>query len=153
MKFLLTIFCLTLLHIQCATKKINETEKITFNKEAVFIYKHYTRGFYKEHHIKEGKLTTYLDYKKKEFIEKEITTMDWVKCLELLTKIDLAEFVKLEAQSGLRHTDKVQHGELTLKINKATFRSRGFDHGNPPQDIKPLVNHLLYLSEGEVFQN
>ena len=145
MKFLLSIFCFTLLNTQCATKKLNNSEH-TSKKEVVFLYKHHTRGFYKEHHITEENIKTYLDYQKKEFTKKEMTPMDWAKCLELLTKIDLDEFVKLEAPSGLRHADKAQHAELELKINKTTLRSREFDHGNPPKEIKPLVNHLLYLS-------
>ena len=146
MKFLFTLICFAFVNTQCASKRIKSSEKITENKKAVFIYKHYTRGFYKEHHIKEDKILTYLDYQKKQFTEKEITPMYWAKCLALLTKIDLDEFVKLEAPSGLRHTDKVQHAELTIKINNTTFSSRSFDHENPPNDIKSLVNHLLYLS-------
>lgn len=146
MKFLFTFICFAFVNTQCASKRIKSSEKITENKKAIFIYKHYTRGFYEEHHIKEDKILTYLDYQKKRFTEKEMAPMDWAKCLELLTKIDLDEFVKLEAPSGLRHSDKVQHAELELKINKTTLRSREFDHGNPPKEIKPLVNHLLYLS-------
>ena len=153
MKFLLSIFCFISLNTQCATKKINDYDKITTKKEAVFIYKYYTRGFYKEHQISEEKIKTYLDYQKKEFTQKAVTPIDWLKCLELLTEIDLAGFEKLEPPSGLRHSDKVQHAELTIKINNTTFKSRSFDHGNPPKDIKRLVNHLLYLSEMEAVKN
>lgn len=145
MKFLLSLFCFTLLNTQCATKKINNSEN-TSKKEVVFVYIHHTRGFYKEYHITEENVKTYLDYQKKEFTEKEMTPMDWAKCLELLTKIDLVGFEKFEAPSDLRFGDAAQYAELTLIINNTTFKSRGFDHGNPPKEIKPLVNHLLYLS-------
>ena len=52
MKFLFTLICFAFVNTQCASKRIKNSEKITENKKAVFIYKHYTRGFYKEHHIK-----------------------------------------------------------------------------------------------------
>ena len=146
MKFLFTLICFVFVNTKCASKRIKSSENITENKKAVFIYKHYTRGFYKEHHIKEDKILTYLDYQKKEFTEKEMTPMDWAKCLELLTKIDLVGFEKFEAPSDLRFGDAAQNAELTIVINNTTFKSRGFDHGNPPKEIKPLVNHLLYLS-------
>ena len=123
MKFLFTLICFAFVNTQCASKRIKSSEKITENKKAVFIYKHYTRGFYKEYHIREDKILTYLDYQKKEFTEKEITPMDWAKCLELLTKIDLVGFEKFEAPSGFT-TLPMQHNmqNWTLKINNTTFQ-------------------------------
>lgn len=147
MKLMLSLLCFTFLNTQCATKNINDLGTTSDDKNAIFEYKYYTRGFYKEHHISEEKIITYLDYKKEKFVEKKITPLDWAKCLELLTQIDFDGFENLNAPSGLRHTDKVQHAELTLKINNSTFKSRAFDHGNPPKDLKSLVDHLLYLSE------
>ena len=42
--------------------------------------------------------------------------MDWANAIDLLTKIDLTH-LNHEAPSSLRHTDRVKHGELTIKIN------------------------------------
>ncbi|MDG1778275.1 MAG: hypothetical protein P8H23_02900 [Flavobacteriaceae bacterium] len=149
MKTLLTFVCFTLLSTQCVSKKATNKQVDPNAKEVVFIYKYYTRGFYKEHHMNQEKIKTFLDYSKTKFTEKDVIPMDWTNALDLLTKIDLKEFENLEAPSSLRHTDRVQHGELTIKINNTTFRSRNFDHGNPPKKIKSIVAQLLSMSEND----
>ena len=149
MKTLLTFVCLTLLSTECVSKKALDNQVDSNSKEIVFIYKYYTRGFYKEHHVGQKKIITFLDYGKTKFTEKNVIPMDWTNALDLLTKIDLKEFENLEAPSSLRHTDRVQHGELTIKINNITFRSRNFDHGNPPKKIKSIVAQLLSMSEND----
>lgn len=153
MKTLLTFVCLTLLSTECVSKKALDNQVDSNSKEIVFIYKYYTRGFYKEHHVGQKKIITFLDYGKTKFTEKDVIPIDWTNAIDLLTKIDLTEFENLDAPSSLRHTDRVQHGELTIKINNTTFRSRNFDHGNPPEKIKSIVNQLLTMSEGGQNQN
>ena len=153
MKTLLTFICFTLLSTECVSKKALDNQVDPITKEVVFVYKYYTRGFYKEHHVAQEKIITFLDYGKTKFTEKEVIPMDWANAIDLLTKIDLTAFENLEAPSSLRHTDRVQHGELTIKINNTTFRSRNFDHGNPPEKIKSIVTQLLTMSEGSQNQN
>ena len=153
MKTLLSFICLALLSTECVSKKTLDNQVDPNNKEIVFVYKYYTRGFYKEHHVGQEKIITFLDYAKTKFTEKDVIPMDWANAINLLTKIDLTAFENLEAPSSLRHTDHVQHGELTIKINNTTFRSRNFDHGNPPEKIKSIVTQLLTMIEGSQNQN
>lgn len=151
MKFLLTFFCITILSTQCVSNKLHKQSN-NDNRKVVMVYKYYTRGYYKEHHVQQNKVKTFLDYAKSKFTYREVVPIDWAKALDLLNRIDFKEFENLEAPSNDRHTDQVQHGELTIKINTSTFRSRSFDHGNPPDQIKALVTHLLYMSEGDAIQ-
>ena len=59
MKTLLTFICFTLLSTECVSKKALDNQVNPNTKEVVFVYKYYTRGFYKEHHVKQEKIITF----------------------------------------------------------------------------------------------
>lgn len=144
MRILLILVCFTLLSTQCASKK-NTISKSNKEEKIVFIYKHYTRGFYREYHIKEKKIRTINDYQKTNFIDKETIPLDWATCLNFLSSIDLKTINQLESPSNLRQTDRVHHAEISIIINDTIFRSNSFDHENPPKALKPLVDNLIYM--------
>lgn len=150
MKIFITVFCLTVLATDCASTKAGLSTLEPKAEKTVFIYKKYTRGFYNEFHIGEEKITSYLNYQKTEISEKSTGEKHWEYCLKLLKDIDLKNFSYLKAPSNLRQTDRVLHGVLTLKIKEKDFiASCHFDHGNPPEKIKVLVEHLLDISGAE----
>jgi hypothetical protein len=141
---------LTVLATDCASTKAGLSTLEPKAEKTFFIYKKYTRGFYNEFHIGEEKITSYLNYQKTEISEKSTGKKHWEYCLKLLKDIDLKNFSYLEAPSNLRQTDRVLHGVLTLKIKEKDFiASCHFDHGNPPEKIKVLVEHLLDISGAE----
>jgi hypothetical protein len=144
MRAIILVGYFLLFSAQCASKKsaINETLQ---DDSIAFVYKQYTRGFYREYHIKKNTITSYIDYKKTSSETQKTIPMDWATCLELLTALDLNAINALNAPSDLRRTDKVHHAEITITIHPNTFRSSNFDHGNPPKAIKPLVDHLVYM--------
>ena len=148
MKIFITFFCMTLLTIDCASTKARLTTLKPKVENKVFIYKKYSRGFYNEFHIEEEKITSYLNYQKTKISEKSTAEKDWEYSLKLLNDINLKNFSDLKAPSNLRQTDGVLHGVLTIK-EKDFITSCYFDHGNPPEKIKVLVEHLLYISSGE----
>lgn len=150
MKIFITVFCLTVLATDCASTKAGLSTLEPKAEKTVFIYKKYTRGFYNEFHIGEEKITSYLNYQKTEISEKSTGKKHWEYCLKLVKDIDLKNFSYLKAPSNLRQTDRVLHGVLTLKIKEKDFiASCHFDHGNPPEKIKVLVEHLLDISGAE----
>tara|TARA_B100001059_G_scaffold100045_2_gene99681 strand:+ start:2092 stop:2550 length:459 start_codon:yes stop_codon:yes gene_type:complete len=150
MKIFITVFCLTVLATDCASTKAGLSTLEPKAEKTFFIYKKYTRGFYNEFHIGEEKITSYLNYQKTEISKKSTGKKHWEYCLKLLKDIDLKNFSYLEAPSNLRQTDRVLHGVLTLKIKEKDFiASCHFDHGNPPEKIKVLVEHLLDISGAE----
>ena len=148
MKIFITFFCITLLTTDCASTKARLTNLKPKVENKVFIYKKYSRGFYNEFHIEEEKITSYLNYQKTKIFEKSTAEKDWEYSLKLLNDINLKNFSDLKAPSNLRQTDGVLHGVLTIK-EKDFIASCHFDHGNPPEKIKVLVEHLLYISSGE----
>ena len=150
MKIFITAFCLTLLTTNCSSNKARLSTLKPKIENNVFIYKKYSRGFYNEFRIGEEKITSYLNYQKTEISEKSTVEKDWEYCLKLLNDINLNNFSDLKAPSNLRQTDHVLHGVLTIKIKEKDFTaSCHFDHGNPPEKIKVLVEHLLYISGSE----
>ena len=150
MKIFITVFCLTVLATDCASTKAGLSTLEPKAEKTFFIYKKYTRGFYNEFHIGEEKITSYLNYQKTEISEKSTGKKHWEYCLKLLKDIDLKNFSYLKAPSNLRQTDRVLQGVLTLKIKEKDFMaSCHFDHGNPPEKIKVLVEHLLDISGAE----
>lgn len=144
MRILILLACCLLLSTQCASKKSARIEALA-NDTIEFVYKKHTRGFYREYHVRKNNIITYLDYNKTTSESKKTIPLDWVTCLNLLTPLDLEGISTLQPPSDLRATDRVLHAEVIITINDNTFRSSNFDHGNPPEIIKPLVDHLIYM--------
>ena len=144
MRSILILFCFALMSTECASKNSLATKQQKENS-IIFIYKQYTRGFYREYHFQENGIKTYSKYGANDFEESDIIPIQWTTCLNLLYDIDLGTINQLEPPSSLRHTDRVHHAELSVVINGDTFRSNNFDHQNPPKAIKLLVDHLVHM--------
>ena len=145
MRIIIFLTFFSLFSTQCASKKTGINGQ--YSKDSiVFIYKHYTRGFYKEYHINKNTITTYLNHNKTISENQKTVPFDWTTCLRLVTDLELDSISTLESPSNLRHTDQVHFAEVTITIGQATYRSSSFDHGNPPASLKPLVDHLIYMA-------
>ena len=154
MKFLISYLCFTMLSVQCASNKTVDDNTTSNQKNTIFIYKQYSRGFYKEVHISAGRVKTYHNYQKTEITEKVLSQKEWELCFALSEYINLGELETIKAPSNLRQTDRVHHGELIVENGTYNTKSRCFfDHGNPPTEIKLLVDHLLYISSLNTSQN
>ena len=154
MKLFLCLLYITTINFQCASNK--EVKKNYFNNEknTVIKYKNHTRGYYKEYIFTKKRIKIYLNYQKTQFLEKDITPEMWQKCIDLVANLNLDEFKKLKSPSNIRQTDGVQHGELSLEIKDKNFKHTCyFDHGNPPAQLKDLVNYLLSISDMDSKKN
>lgn len=144
MRSILILFCFALMSTDCDSKKSLAAKQQKENS-IIFIYKQYTRGFYREYHFQENGIKIYSKYGADDFEEMDIIPIQWTVSLNLLNDIDLVTINQLEPPSSLRHTDRVHHAELSIVINGNTFRSSNFDHQNPPKAIKLLVDHLVQM--------
>ena len=154
MKFLVSYLCFTMLNAQCASIKTVFNNTTSNKKNTIFIYKQYSRGFYKEVHISASKAKTYHNHQKTEITEKALSQKEWEQCFVLSKTINLSELETFKAPSNLRQTDRVHHGELIVENGTYNIKSRCFfDHGNPPTEIKLLVDHLLHISKLNTSQN
>ena len=147
MKFFFTVFLLTLCNSSCVFNK-NISEHYTKDYDNLeIIYTQFSRGFFKEIHVERSKITTYLNYQKTKIKERKIKYKEWNKCVSFLKKIDKNKISKLKSPNNNRQTDKVHYAKFTIILNgKSKISSPDFDHGFPPDLIKPLIDFMLNLS-------
>ena len=147
MKFFFNVFLLILSNSSCVfSKSISEYNTKEYDNIEI-IYTHFSRGFFKEIHIEKSKITTYLNYQKTEIKERKIKCKEWNKCVSFLRKINKNKISKLIPPTNYRQTDKVHYAKFTIILNgKSKISSPDFDHGFPPDLIKPLIDFMLNLS-------
>ena len=73
----------------------------------------------------------------------------WSKIVFLSNKVSLENLSKLEAPSKASHYDGALAATLKVTKDGKTYETSTFDHGNPPKEIKPLVDYILSLSKVE----
>ncbi|MBT8234752.1 MAG: hypothetical protein KJO04_01040 [Bacteroidia bacterium] len=72
---------------------------------------------------------------------------EWDVLLSLIEAIELKKLDDMEASTSLQEVDGAPIAGLMVKTMEKRFKSPNFDHGNPPEEIKPLVNAVLELAE------
>lgn len=72
---------------------------------------------------------------------------DWDQLKKLVASMNLKDIDKLKAPSNKRFSDGAASASITLVINGKTKRSAGFDHGQPPEELKALVTKVLSIAE------
>jgi hypothetical protein len=77
--------------------------------------------------------------------DKKITLskMQWKEIEKLVSKIDLDGIQNLTAPSEGSHTDRALIATLSIMIGDETYESVNFDHGNPPIELKELIEKLF----------
>lgn len=123
-----------------------ENNKQMDQKMPIFEYEAMTRGFYKKITIEGSKITLQTS-RDTDPIVGEVTASD----LELLNtyykKVDVAALPNLKAPSENRFHDGATMDFLRIIKNNETFRSSEFDGGNPPAEIKSLVETVLSIAK------
>mgnify|MGYP005672639159 FL=1 len=148
MKFFFTLCLLIISNSNCIFNKSIPKHNTKEYDTLEIIYTQSSRGFFKEIHIEKSKITTYLNYQKTKIEEKTINQLDWDKCISYLQKIDRNKISKLKSPTNNRQSDKVHYAKLTILLNdKSKISSPDFDHGFPPDLIKPLIDFILNLSK------
>lgn len=76
-----------------------------------------------------------------------LSEKQWDKVNRLVNQIKLKELPYLKAPSDKRKYDGAAIAKLKVIKNENEFTSTNFDHGNPPLEIKNLVNYIISLSQ------
>ena len=116
-----------------------ESENISFEYEAN------TRGNYLKRIVKQD---TFYAIKNRggDLVEKTLSKTDWNSILGLLSKVEIAKIPDLKAPSEARFYDGAMMANLKVIYKDKTYETPTFDHGNPPAEIKDLVNKILEVS-------
>ena len=77
----------------------------------------------------------------------QISEEEWKGLLEKLQKIDASKINQLKAPTDSRASDAALHAILSVRKNDTIYKTNSFDHGQPPTEIKPLVEAILTLAE------
>lgn len=78
-------------------------------------------------------------------VRTKISSKKWKGIKDLINLLALEEINSYEAPSEKRFSDGALHADLSIIANTKTFNSQTFDHGNPPKELKELVEKLLSL--------
>jgi hypothetical protein len=117
-----------------------ESENISFEYEAT------TRGNYRKIIARQDTIFT-IKSRNGEAVEKKLSRSDWNSMLDLLAKVDRTNIQNLKAPSEKRFYDGAMIAGLTVIYKQDTYRSASFDHGNPPKEIKKLVEKIISASD------
>lgn len=108
------------------------------------VYQAHTRGSSKEILIKDNVIYRSVNSQKKEIT---LTNKQREYLLGLLKEVNLVTMKDLKAPSDKRNTDGALHAEIQVKKNDEVYISCTFDDGNPPKELKALVNEIFELSK------
>ncbi len=111
------------------------------------VYEASTRGSFFQIKINKDLIQKTKDRSLQKINSKTCSKQDWTTLLSLLETIPLEEINTLTPPTDKRATDAALHAKLKIITKTNTYTSIGFDHGNPPEKIKQLVNTMLSLVE------
>lgn len=114
-------------------------EGLQYNDIKSFEYIAASRGvMYQVIISKDTTIVKTLDFEKKQSTRKD----EWGKLFNEASHIDLKDLDNLKTYSENRYTDKALSARLIVRTKDSTYSSIEFDHGNPPKEIKKIVEIL-----------
>ncbi len=111
------------------------------------VYEASTRGSFFQIKINKDLIQKTKDRSLKEINSKKCSKEDWDTILSFLKNTPIEKIGDLTPPTDKRATDAALHAKLKIITKTNTYTSIGFDHGNPPDEIKQLVKTILSLSE------
>lgn len=138
MKLLIIILSLTFINKGCSSKI--DQDKL------ILEYIASSRGLYKNI-ILNQKTVSIVNKRDAKPKIKECNDQDWDNILNVLKQVDVENISNLKPPSKAFQYDGAAIARLKIVYNNNTYETPSFDHGNPPEDIKRLVNEILSISE------
>jgi len=106
-----------------------------------------TRGYFYQVMVMPTMMQVRMDRRSEDGQVYAIEIEEWDALLSLIEAIELKKLDDIEPATSWQEADRAPMAGLVVKTMERKFKSPGFDHGNPPEEIKPLVNALLELAE------
>ena len=145
MKLLFSLLILFVFSGECNqqhSKAIAQEQKI-----GTITYEANTRGFYEKVWITKDSISFTNDRDLKDITASKCATKDWDTLINLVKGINLKELPELEAPTKKHQFDGAAMATLAVNVNNQIFKTKIFDHGNPPEAISKLVNKVLSIKE------
>ncbi|MFD1062718.1 hypothetical protein ACFQ1Q_05625 [Winogradskyella litorisediminis] len=115
------------------------------NEDLVVSYKASARGYTKYIAVSEKAVKLSSDYSLQKMETYNCDNADWEAIKTLVKNINPKEFMSLKAPSDKHTFDGAAHTTLTVIIGDVAHVTPTFDEGNPPKEIKELVNKVLAI--------
>lgn len=141
MKKFAAIVLLALFAVGCASALKKESDKISFEYEAI------TRGSYKKVIVKQDTVITIKDRDLKDVVAAGLKNGEWNSLLKSLEDVNLEGLNEIKAPSVKHQVDAAPIANLKVIRGDKTYQSKSFDHGNPPQEIKDVVDKIMAASD------
>ncbi|MDR5591529.1 hypothetical protein [Christiangramia sp. SM2212] len=112
-----------------------------------FSYETFTRGSSTMYTVTPNQITVKSTGLNKNENSNSISSEEWSELINIAGEIDAAKMSQLKAPSDSRASDAALHAILSVRKNDTIYKTNSFDHGNPPEEVKPLVEAILRLAE------
>lgn len=117
------------------------------SKKVVFEYEAITRGSSKTVTVDEGVIKTQQALGGKQTMMSDpMDKAQWNVILAAAEKVNLDSLATLKRPSTKSYVDAALAARLKVTVDGKEYTSAGFDHGNPPAEIKEFVKEILKLS-------
>lgn len=134
----------------CSSAKKSKEPEVSLQKQTeniLFEYTALTRGAYKKVVLSSYDIVTVKDRDKTDAVSKKITAEEWKTIYNAYKSIkDPGTLSNLEAPSVKHQYDGALAAMLTITVDDVVYQTSTFDHGNPPAEIKALVDGIIKLS-------
>jgi len=112
-------------------------------KTAVLEYNASTRGFYQKIQIQDQMATVSKDRSGNDKpVASKISDKDWNELIGYFETLNLDSLETLKAPTEKRFHDGAAIASLKVTYKDKTYQTAAFDHGNPPESIKKLVDKI-----------
>jgi len=112
-----------------------------------FEYEAMTRGSYNKVVVTSDSVVTIKDRDMKNVTTGKISKADWSSLVSSLDKVNINTIQDLKSPTNKRQYDGALMANLVITKDGKTYQSAGFDHGEPPAEIGPIVNKIIALSD------
>jgi len=137
MKLFTMIFLSVFLGKSCSSQTQNDM------KDAVLEYTANTRGFYQKITVQNQMVTVSKDRSGNDKpVATKISDKNWKELVGYFEAVELDNLATLKAPSEKRFHDGAAIANLKIVYKDKTYETSAFDHGNPPEAIKKLVDKI-----------
>ncbi|MXN91429.1 hypothetical protein GR160_09325 [Flavobacterium sp. Sd200] len=149
-KIILILLVLLAVMAGCtSTKKAKEPE-VSLQKQTenvLFEYTALTRGAYKKVIVSSYNIVTIKDRDNKDAVSRKLTADEWKTLYDAYKTIkDPGTLSSIEAPSVKHQYDGALVAMVTITVDDVIYQTNTFDHGNPPAEVKPLVDAIIKFS-------
>ncbi len=138
----LAIVVFSLLQFNSCNQKISSQEGIQ-----KVIYEASTRGFFYHIEINKVEISVQKERNSSNTYKRPIKMEEWNSLLAEMNNINLEKLAEMETSVVESTSDRAAIAELLIHTDKEAYSTSTFDHGIPPEKLKPLIVKILALAE------